>query len=411
MCKIVIRTLLLALFVSIASIPAHAQVVVGVSVSFAPPAIPVYDQPICPGDGYIWTPGYWAWDADFNDYYWVPGTWVEAPAVGLLWTPGFWAWNGGAFVFTDGYWGPVVGFYGGINYGFGYFGTGFVGGRWDGGHFFYNTAVWHVNETVVHNTYVERVTIVNNNRVSYNGGNGGINVRPTPQEEAARDERHVAAVAAQQQQMEAARGNQSLRASANHGKPPIAATVRPGAFNDHVVKAKDAGAPYNPPPNRNAANANERAENNPGERSNGEVTRPTQPNAMSTNRPENNGSNNAVIHPKDLPAYEKPPAPNTGNPKLDQKYQQQQEKLAQQQENERQKLQQQQDKEHQQYQKQRPDEAKTQALEQKHQQQTQQLQQRQQAAQQELQKRQSPPPSAHAAPAEHSAPAEGKEEK
>ena len=37
------------------------QAPVDLSASYAPPALPVYDQPICPGDGYIWTPGYWAW--------------------------------------------------------------------------------------------------------------------------------------------------------------------------------------------------------------------------------------------------------------------------------------------------------------------------------------------------------------
>lgn len=130
---------------------------------------------------------------------------------------------------------------------------------------------------------------------------------------------------------------------------------------------------------------------------------------MSTNRPENNSSNNAAIHPKDVPAYEKPPAPNTGDAKLDQKYQQQQEKMAQQQDKQRQKLEQQQEKEHQRYQKQQADEARNQALEQKHQQQTQQLQQRQEHQRQELQKRQSPPPAAHAAAAEHSAPQNAKE--
>ena len=48
----------------------------------APPAIPDYVQPACPGDGYIWEPGYWAWGAD--GYYWVAGVWVFPPAVGLL---------------------------------------------------------------------------------------------------------------------------------------------------------------------------------------------------------------------------------------------------------------------------------------------------------------------------------------
>ena len=54
----------------------------------APPAIPDYDQPPCPGDGYIWTPGYWAWGPD--GYYWVNGAWVLPPYAGALWTPGYW---------------------------------------------------------------------------------------------------------------------------------------------------------------------------------------------------------------------------------------------------------------------------------------------------------------------------------
>jgi WXXGXW repeat (2 copies) len=390
--KVLIRSLLLAFVMLAVSVPAFSQVAVGVSVNFGPPAIPVYDQPVCPGDGYIWVPGYWAWDADFDDYYWVPGTWVEPPEVGFLWTPGYWGWNGAAFVFNEGYWGPEVGFYGGIDYGFGYFGNGFVGGRWDNGHFFYNTAVWHVDKTVVHNTYVNNVTIVNNNRVSYNGGQGGITARATAQEEAARNERHVGPVAAQQQQMRAAQGNRDLRASENHGKPNIAATERPGVFTEHVAKAKEAGAPYNPPANR-GANANARAENrpntaNPAERGNAEVN--------PGNRP------NQVVHSNDIPKGERPPAPNTGNAKLDQKYQQQQQKLADQQQKEQQKLQQQQDKEHQQYQKQQANDQKTQALEQKHAQQTEHMQQHQEQQRQELQKKQAPPPSAH--PAEHAAP-------
>ena len=144
------------------------------SVSFGPPALPVYEQPLCPGEGYIWTPGYWAWSDDEGDYYWVPGTWVSAPEAGYLWTPPYWAWHEGRYVFYDGYWGPHVGFYGGINYGFGYSGEGFEGGRWDNGRFFYNRSVTNVNVTTIHNVY--NTTVVNNrttiNLVSYNGGEG-----------------------------------------------------------------------------------------------------------------------------------------------------------------------------------------------------------------------------------------------
>jgi hypothetical protein len=133
-----IRSFVFSLVLLSYSYGAFAQVSIGISVGFGPPAIPVYEQPICPADGLLWTPGYWAYDAG-GGYYWVPGTWVEAPQVGFLWTPGYWGWGGAAFFFHEGYWGPQVGFYGGINYGFGYGGVGFEGGRWDGGRFSYNT--------------------------------------------------------------------------------------------------------------------------------------------------------------------------------------------------------------------------------------------------------------------------------
>ena len=130
-----VPSLLLAVGTLCLSTASFAQV--GISVAIAPPELPAYEQPMCPGDGYIWTPGYWAWD---NEYYWVPGTWVMPPEAGFLWTPGYWGWGGSGFFFNEGYWGLSVGFYGGIDYGFGYFGNGYEGGRWNNGHFFYNTA-------------------------------------------------------------------------------------------------------------------------------------------------------------------------------------------------------------------------------------------------------------------------------
>jgi hypothetical protein len=108
-----------------------AQVSVGISITSPPPPLPVYIQPLCPGPRYIWTPGYWAWGPD--GYYWAPGTWVLAPEVGLYWTPGYWGWGDDVYVWHAGFWGPTVGFYGGIDYGFGYTGVGYVGGYWRGG--------------------------------------------------------------------------------------------------------------------------------------------------------------------------------------------------------------------------------------------------------------------------------------
>src|SRR6201984_3386830 len=121
-----VRALSFALLVFVPA-AAKAQVAVGVSIRVGPPALPVYEQPPCPVEGYLWTPGYWAYgDAG---YYWVPGVWVAPPRVGVLWTPGYWGWREGVYAFHAGYWGPHVGFYGGVNYGFGYGGVGFVGGE------------------------------------------------------------------------------------------------------------------------------------------------------------------------------------------------------------------------------------------------------------------------------------------
>ena len=95
--------------------------------------------------------------------------------VGVLWTPGYWGWNDGVYVWNGGYWGPHVGFYGGINYGYGYGGDGFGGGEWRGGAFFYNTAVMHVDTVHITNVYVNRTVIVNNeSHVAFNGGEGGV---------------------------------------------------------------------------------------------------------------------------------------------------------------------------------------------------------------------------------------------
>jgi hypothetical protein len=353
----------------------QAQVAVGISVGFPPPELPVYEQPICPGDDYIWTPGYWAWDPEFGDYYWVPGTWVLAPQPGFLWTPGYWGWSGEAFAFYPGYWGPRVGFYGGVSYGFGYFGHGYEGGRWEGGHFYYNRTVNNIKSTETHNVYITPVVNRNETRVSFNGGNGGINARATEEEQAAARERHVAGVAAQEQQVNAARADRSLRASENHGKPPVAATSRAGAFSGEGVVAARSGGSYNPRVNR-------------GGNGGGHESRP--PSAGS----EAGASRSADVHPNDLPKVNRSDRPpNSGNAKTDQKYQQQVDKMYQKQEQEHQELQQKQDQEHAKAAQNQETSEQKQQMEQRHQQQTQQMQQRHTQDQQKME-RQAPQPKA-----------------
>lgn len=247
---------LVALAFMLLAIPASSFAGVVIQVGIAPPVLPVYVQPACPGDGYIWTPGYWAYGPD--GYYWVPGTWVVAPEPGLLWTPGYWGWSGGFYLWHGGYWGPHIGFYGGVNYGFGYFGHGYEGGYWRDRTFFYNRSVNNINVTNVH---IYNKTVINNtyvNRVSYNGGRGGINARPQPFEESAAREHHFEPTGMQMQHEHAAGSNRDFLASVNHGRPSIAATPRPGEFN-HGVPARSAGAPMRPD---NAFN-NRGAENRP----------------------------------------------------------------------------------------------------------------------------------------------------
>src|SRR5262249_57921079 len=127
---------ILALFVAAAIAGVSEASGQNVSITIAAPVLPVYEQPAIPGPGYIWTPGYWAWGDD--GYYWVPGTWILPPAVGLLWTPGYWGWRDGIYLWNAGYWGPHIGFYGGVNYGFGYGGAGCNGGRCVDGAFLFH---------------------------------------------------------------------------------------------------------------------------------------------------------------------------------------------------------------------------------------------------------------------------------
>jgi hypothetical protein len=223
--RVPLRFMIVAAWLA-SALPVLAQV--RVSITVGPPPLPVYVQPLLPGDGYIWMPGYWAWD---GGYFWVPGTWIRPPAVGLLWTPGYWVWQDPTFAFIDGYWGPVVGFYGGINYGFGYPGRGYFGGRWVSDRFYYNRSVTNVNVTVVRNTYVEDVRSVDApKRVSYNGGRDGTTARPTERETAAARDRRVPATAAQRQHAQRARTLPDLRADENEGKPSVLATARPEAL-------------------------------------------------------------------------------------------------------------------------------------------------------------------------------------
>ncbi len=248
--------------------PHRAGAQIAISIRIGPPALPVYTQPPCPVDGYIWIPGYWAYGPE--GYYWVPGVWLAPPRPGLLWTPGYWGFAGGVYGWHAGYWGPRVGFYGGVNYGFGYSGVGFAGGVWAGGVFRYNTAVVNVNTTVVRNVYIDR-TVINNttivNRASFNGP-GGVMARPTPQEQQAMREPHVPPTPNQFSHERMAGQDRSLLASQNHGRPAVMAmdSVNGRRFNQQgrIAQGIDSGRlqPGQPAnPERREANVNREIRN------------------------------------------------------------------------------------------------------------------------------------------------------
>jgi Domain of unknown function (DUF4124)/WXXGXW repeat (2 copies) len=133
----------------------NSESIAAVSSAAPPPPLPEEDQPTLPEDGYLWTPGYWYWRD--QGYVWILGGWERPPRVGVLWTPGYWSKAGAVFVFHPGQWGSTVGFYGGVNYGYGYFGNGYTGGHWIGNSFAYNSAVNHVDAAVAHHVYAQSV--------------------------------------------------------------------------------------------------------------------------------------------------------------------------------------------------------------------------------------------------------------
>ena len=280
-----LRLTFLAFLVCLVPVSSYAGVFI--SVGFAPPVLPVYVQPPCPEPGWMWTPGYWAYGDD--GYYWVPGTWVPAPYVGALWTPGYWGWGNGLYVWHGGYWGPHVGYYGGVNYGFGYMGIGFAGGMWRGGVFAYNTAVMHVgvgagwgNRVYVDRTIVEHNTIVNDRHVAFSGGPGGINHAPTAQENAYMHEEHRGPSSFQTQHESGARANVSNYASHNGGHPANLAMARPMGAGAHANIGSQSGG----------AGAG-RVNMNGGEGNHGNT-----PQAHSYNPPQGSGGRNEQTQPK-----------------------------------------------------------------------------------------------------------------
>jgi hypothetical protein len=149
------------------------------------------------------------------------------------------------------------------------------------------------------------------------------------------------------QHMQTARSNPQLRASANQGKPPVAATDRPGQLRGHgAVPARAASVPYHPPPSRPATGG--------------------------TKAPP--GQNPTPTHARELQPHQAPPAQD--NTAADLEYQREQQKLIEEQNNEHLKLQRQEEKEDQQAAAQEWNQERRQQMEQRQKHETLQMEQR-----------------------------------
>jgi len=200
-----------------------------VTANIAPPQLQDEVQPECPTEGYLWQPGNWAFNVNTGQYYWVPGVWAAPVQVGYLWTPAYWGFENGVYLYHGGYWGATVGFYGGLNFGYGYAGEGFVGGRWEDGHFRYNTAIMRGR---FHYGYEDRSAVFAGRR-NYAGfnGRGGIERGPSMRERAEFDRRNndvVRARAVQRTRIDARAGGAGP-CGAGAARPGAVGPVRTGA--------------------------------------------------------------------------------------------------------------------------------------------------------------------------------------
>lgn len=212
-------------------------------VNIPPPPLPSYEQPAIPAQGYLWTPGFWAWRKSVPDYFWVPGTWVMPPQPGLLWTPPYWSRVDDGYAFHAGYWADQVGFYGGIDYGYGYTGDGYQGGRWENGSFHYNRAVNNLGSLGISNVYDQGVTASDNAvHASFNGDQRGTAARPTRDQQALVGAPHVGATPEQQKHFEFAAMDRSLYSKLNNGEPGMAATALAGVLGGTDVTRSNSRA-------------------------------------------------------------------------------------------------------------------------------------------------------------------------
>jgi hypothetical protein len=90
------RLILASLF--LATVPAFAQVSVGISIGAPPPPRVLRVRPVAPGPDFTWVDGYWY--PVGNHYKWHAGYWTRLPYAGAHWV----APHHDGRQWFDGYW-------------------------------------------------------------------------------------------------------------------------------------------------------------------------------------------------------------------------------------------------------------------------------------------------------------------
>ena len=95
--------LLIAAGVSLAPVASQADSRVSIGIAIGPPPPLVVAPPPAPAPGYVWAPGYWAWNG--YQHVWIGGYWLS-PRPGYYWVPDRWEHRGPQWHHVHGHWSP-----------------------------------------------------------------------------------------------------------------------------------------------------------------------------------------------------------------------------------------------------------------------------------------------------------------
>ena len=79
---------------------AQASMNLGLTIGTPPPA-PIYEAVPAPRSGYVWAPGFWAWEG--GRHVWRTGYWMPERR-GYHWVPDRWAQEHGGWRHEQGHW-------------------------------------------------------------------------------------------------------------------------------------------------------------------------------------------------------------------------------------------------------------------------------------------------------------------